>query len=111
MDWTFAGDAYDGGLEWDDGTKDTINRRERPQVLVIKGEPAVLFTGTEINRLGGAKHTFTLAQVNFAFKKMDYVLQMMDFSLKMMDFVHPGAGHRHGNTGGGALLGLANSSF
>ena len=31
-------------------------------MLVIKGEPAVLFTGTSIDRLGGASHTFTLAQ-------------------------------------------------
>ena len=53
---------YDGDLAWDDGTKDNIGRRERPQVLVIKGEPAVLFTGTSIDRLGGASHTFTLAQ-------------------------------------------------
>ena len=62
LHWTFAGDAYDGELEWDDGTHDSLGRRERPQVLVIKGEPAVLFTGVSIDRLGGMKHTFTLAQ-------------------------------------------------
>ena len=44
------------------GTKDQLGRRERPQVLVIKGEPAVLFTGASMDRLGGMSHTFTLAQ-------------------------------------------------
>jgi hypothetical protein len=97
IDWTFAGDAYDGDLKWDDGmfssqpfryrhcvahryfglhnedvelqciccvtgTHDNLGRRERPQVLVIKGEPAVLFTGASMDRLGGMSHTFTLAQ-------------------------------------------------
>ena len=39
------------------GTKDQLGRRERPQGLVIKGEPAVLFTGASMDRLGGMSHT------------------------------------------------------
>ena len=37
-------------------------RRERPQVLMVDGQPAVLFTGASMGRLGGMAHTFTLAQ-------------------------------------------------
>ena len=37
-------------------------RRERPQVLMVDGQPAVLFTGASMDRLGGMAHTFTLAQ-------------------------------------------------
>ena len=62
LDWTFAGDAYDGTLSWDDGSRDSLGRRERPQVLVIDGVPSVLFTGASIDKLGGMAHTFTLAQ-------------------------------------------------
>ena len=36
---------YDGDLQWDDGTKDNVGRRERPQVLVLGGKPVLLFTG------------------------------------------------------------------
>lgn len=49
-------------LRFGTGTSDNLGRRERPQVLVIKGEPAVLFTGASMDRLGGMSHTFTLAQ-------------------------------------------------
>ena len=39
-----------------------VGRRERPQVLMVDGQPAVLFTGASMDRLGGMAHTFTLAQ-------------------------------------------------
>ena len=31
-------------------------------MLMVDGQPAVLFTGASMDRLGGMAHTFTLAQ-------------------------------------------------
>ena len=45
-----------------DGSAANFARRERPQVLMVDGQPAVLFTGASMGRLGGMAHTFTLAQ-------------------------------------------------
>jgi hypothetical protein len=44
----------------DDGTHESLSRRERPQVLLIGGQPSVLLNGAEDQR--GAAHSFTLAQ-------------------------------------------------
>ena len=32
---------------WEDGSKETLSRRERPQVLMLAGKPAILFTGVQ----------------------------------------------------------------
>ena len=58
LDWTFAGQAYGFELTWDDGTKEHLSRRERPQVLMVKGKPSVLFTGAQPQK----GFSYTLAQ-------------------------------------------------
>ena len=58
LDWTFAGQAYDFELAWDDGTKEHLSRRERPQVLMVEGKPSVLFTGAQPQK----GFSYTLAQ-------------------------------------------------
>lgn len=47
LSWTFAGQAYDFEVIWEDGSKEQLARRERPQVLMVDGKPAVLFTGAQ----------------------------------------------------------------
>ena len=42
--WTFAGEAYNLSLLWEDGSVETLRRRERPFVLIDEGLPAYLFT-------------------------------------------------------------------
>jgi len=59
--WHFAGQAYDFDIVYTDGSQESFSRRERPQVLMIDGEPAVLFSGVEGKELFG-KHSWTLAQ-------------------------------------------------
>eukprot|EP00660_Eupelagonema_oceanica_P019251 gene19251-biopygen13010 len=61
ISWTFAGSAYDSQVEFTDGTKQNLGRRERPQILVIDGEPAVLYNGVEDSD-GWMNSTHTLAQ-------------------------------------------------
>jgi hypothetical protein len=45
LDWEFAGQAYDSTQDYEDGSKEQFSRRERPQVLMVDGEPAFLFNG------------------------------------------------------------------
>jgi hypothetical protein len=45
--WKFAGVAYDLWLHYSDGKSTRVARRERPQVLVVNGKPAFLFTGVD----------------------------------------------------------------
>ena len=45
LNWTFAGNAYGMNMALDDGSSVNFQRRERPQVLVLDGKPAFLFTG------------------------------------------------------------------
>ena len=55
--------AYYRNVTFDNGTRVTLGRRERPQVLVKDGVPRVLFSGATIetgNSFGAA--TFTMAQ-------------------------------------------------
>jgi hypothetical protein len=47
IEWHFAGQAYDFEVTWVDGSREILARRERPQVLLVEGEPAVLFTGVQ----------------------------------------------------------------
>ena len=47
LSWTFAGNAYGNGMEYEDGSVVSFSRRERPQVLSLGGEPAFLFTGVQ----------------------------------------------------------------
>ena len=47
LHWTFAGQAYDLMLRYDDGTSTRVARRERPQVLSLGGKPALLFSGVD----------------------------------------------------------------
>jgi len=47
IEWHFAGSAFDFSVDWIDGTKETLARRERPQVLFVDGKPSVLFTGVQ----------------------------------------------------------------
>ena len=47
LQWTFAGQAYDLWLHYDDGKSTRVARRERPQVLSLGGKPALLFTGVD----------------------------------------------------------------
>ena len=58
LDWIFAGQAYGFELAWDDGTKEQLSRRERPQVLMVEGKPSVLFTGAQPRK----GFSYTLAQ-------------------------------------------------
>ena len=59
--WHFAGRAYGFEVEYTDGTSQTLARRERPQVLMIDGQPAVLYNGVE-DAGRSSQHTHTLAQ-------------------------------------------------
>ena len=45
LNWTFAGQAYGTTMQYADGSSVEFARRERPQVLVLGGKPAFLFTG------------------------------------------------------------------
>ena len=45
-------------VTWDDGTKEHLSRRERPQVLMVEGKPSVLFTGAQPK----TGFSYTLAQ-------------------------------------------------
>jgi hypothetical protein len=47
LSWTYAGNAYGSSIAYDDGSSETISRRERPQVLMLDGLPALLFTGVQ----------------------------------------------------------------
>jgi sucrose-6-phosphate hydrolase SacC (GH32 family) len=63
--WSFAGQAYDFHLQYSDGTSQKLGRRERPQVLIIDGQPAVLYTGVVDGGAWAAhdvSHSYTLAQ-------------------------------------------------
>ena len=42
--WTFAGQAYNMSVLFEDGVRETMKRRERPFVLLVEGVPAFLFT-------------------------------------------------------------------
>ena len=50
--------AYSFELTWNDGTKERLSRRERPQVLMVGGKPSVLFTGAKPQ----TGFSYTLAQ-------------------------------------------------
>ena len=45
LNWTFAGQAYGRTMQLANGSSVSFSRRERPQVLVLDGKPAFLFTG------------------------------------------------------------------
>ena len=47
LSWTFAGQAYDLWLHYDDGKSTRVARRERPQVLSLGGKPSLLFSGVD----------------------------------------------------------------
>jgi len=50
LDWTYGGLAYNVTVEWDDGTKMDMKRRERPELVFdSKGVPLLLFNGVEPN--------------------------------------------------------------
>jgi hypothetical protein len=50
---------------WDDGKKEHLSRRERPQVLMVGSKPAVLFTGAQPGKSqfgNSSELSYTLAQ-------------------------------------------------
>ena len=58
LSWTFAGSAYGFDVAFTDGSKSRYGRRERPQVLVVDGEPTVLYNGVEgPESWGNSSHT------------------------------------------------------
>ena len=59
--WTFAGSAYGFDVAFTDGSKSRYGRRERPQVLVVDGEPTVLYNGV-LGPEGWGNSSHTLAQ-------------------------------------------------
>jgi hypothetical protein len=58
--WHWAGVAYSGKIEHANGTVVTVQSRQRPQVLLVNGEPAVLFTGVQPKN--GKELAYTVAQ-------------------------------------------------
>jgi hypothetical protein len=58
--WDFVGKAYGFDINFTDGSGQTFGRRERPQVLFIRGEPAVLYNG--VDDASGFGWVHTLAQ-------------------------------------------------
>jgi len=57
LSWTFAGSAYGHEVALSNGTQLYVSRRERPQVLMLDGEPAFLYTGVLLG-----DHSFTMVQ-------------------------------------------------
>jgi len=49
LSWTFAGSAYEHDIALANGTSFHVGRRERPQVLVLEGEPAFLYVGVQMD--------------------------------------------------------------
>jgi hypothetical protein len=60
LEWDFVGKAYGFDINFTDGSGQTFGRRERPQVLLIEGEPAVLYNG--VDDVSGFGWVHTLAQ-------------------------------------------------
>merc|ERR1712146_838459 len=58
LSWTFAGSAYDKTISLRNGRSLHVNRRERPQVLMLEGEPAFLYSGVALPSHAGASFTF-----------------------------------------------------
>lgn len=49
LSWTFAGSAYEHEVTLANSTTFHVGRRERPQILVLEGEPVFLYTGVQMD--------------------------------------------------------------